>query len=116
MRTLLIVLLGLLPASTFASVGDMYVCKRTEVNNAGYIDEFVLTWRSDFFEMRWKEVEGSLGGMSEHKFDRHTQNFFTASYSYQAGHILASFDGKTFAQVFVDDDYTYVSEYSCPRF
>ena len=116
MRTLLIVLFGLLPASTFASVGDMYVCKRTEVNNAGYIDEFILSWNADYYEVRLRQVDGSLTGTFKYTFNLHHNNYFASTRAYEQGHFLESFDGKIFARIYVKEGYTYVSEYICPKF
>ena len=113
---ILVLLLALFPASVFAGIGDTYVCVRTEINNAGYRDEFILTWNAGDFRQQLRQVEGSLTGTFDYKIDVQTKEYFASFAAYRDGHMFRAFDGTMFTQTYVTDSYTYTSEYFCPKF
>lgn len=116
MRILFFALAAVMPAITYAGVGDTYVCKEKEINIAGYKDEFILFWHATDYEMRYKQVKGSVGGTFKRDFYTHNANYFTSVSYYQNGQILATFDGTTFIQVYVEAGYTGVGDYTCAEF
>ena len=113
---ILILLLSIPSSPSWSGVGDTYVCKEEKENFAGYKAEFILYWNENTFDKREKKVAGSSDNSGTFNFTVHTPKYFVYLSKHRDGHLLNTFDGNTYANLYVTKNYTFSSLYNCVKF
>ena len=113
---ILILLLSIPSLPSWSGVGDTYVCKEEKENIAGYKSEFILYWNENTYDKKYKQVVGSGDSSGTFNFTVHTPKYFVSLRKYLDGHLVNTFNGNTYANVFVRNYYTASFLYNCVQF
>jgi hypothetical protein len=102
-----------------AEVGESYYCKENKMNVTGTFAEFVFDWEQGFIRER------SIDNPKLISRDQRTRISFSTPYYFitlsdketekKSGKLFQSFNGKTFTTHYVEENYTFITDYSCRK-
>ena len=102
-----------------AGVGESYYCKENKMNRSGTFAEFVFDWKEGFIRERDVENPKLTNKDIETKILYSTPHFFITLRDYKtekkSGKLFKSFNGIIFTSHYVEENYTYVTDYTCRK-
>jgi len=117
MKKLLILLFSILISlNSYAGIGDIYFCEEKEINIADYKAQFILNWNENSMTNKDIVEEGSVDSSDTVPFLIHKNNYFVTIKPYREGQLIETFDGETYTSNYVEDSWTFISDYSCEKF
>ena len=91
-----------------------WICEEKEVNLAGLKAKKVINWNDGFLTINDAKQDGMVEDDKRVEISIKTNSgIMTKPISYSKGIIVYSFDGSSFTTHYVEENRTYIVDYSC---
>lgn len=116
MKKLTILLfLILISFNSYGDVGDKYFCEAKESKLDYKKEKMILTWNQNSMTQKSITTQDIVDIHRTSLFITNKDSYFVAASPYEGGDLVSTFDGKTFATLFVRSSYTFPNEYICTK-